>query len=177
MHGRTDGLTKNYSPWESRLTLGIARRGVGRFTCNRGEFRQRFAPASQLVHSPTNTGAVVELRARGDSGGSAGVLDRPKADIAEVVGDMAAKVCECLFEDCHLHASGCSREAKWAARVHAWINPTDTIHHRVFNLCDDCKKRLEAQAIGLIKFGGVTSCTCGMTGKLVSDYIGPVMPL
>lgn len=51
MHGRTDGLTKNYSPWESRLTLSIARRGVERFTCNPVEFRRRCAtaPHAELV--------------------------------------------------------------------------------------------------------------------------------
>ncbi len=175
MHGRTDGLTKNYSPWESRLTLGIARRGVERFTCDPGEFGQRCALAAQLVHSATNPAAVVELGARGGSEGSTGVLERPAIDIAEIVGGMGAKACQCLFVVCPCHENRCEQEAKWAARIHGWVRRGDPDHYKVYDLCDDCKKHIEESVRQLV--GSAGACSCGMTGKSVSDYIGPVIPL
>ncbi|QSM03812.1 Uncharacterised protein [Mycobacteroides abscessus subsp. abscessus] len=115
------------------------------------------------------------MTAQHRSEGAAGALERPGVDIEEIVGDMPASACECLFADCRLHHRGCDREAKWAARVHAWICPTDANHYRVFNLCDECKKRIEAQS--LLSVGSGSSCICGMTGMSVSDFIGPVVHL
>ncbi|MFA4080504.1 hypothetical protein ONA92_02160 [Mycobacteroides salmoniphilum] len=127
------------------------------------------------ARSATDTRAVVELRARGDSGGSTAVLERPEVDIAEIVGAMGAKACQCLFVVCPCHETRCDQEAKWAARIHGWVRRGDAEHYKVYDLCDDCKKHIEESVRQLVGTDG--ACSCGMTGKSVSDYIGPVMPL
>lgn len=115
------------------------------------------------------------MSAEHQSRGSMGVLERPVVDIAEIVGGMGAKACQCLFVVCPCHENRCDREAKWAARIHGWVRPGDADHYKVYDLCDDCKKHVEESAQRLVGIEG--ACSCGMTGMSLSDYIGPVMPL
>ncbi|CPR79445.1 hypothetical protein PP568_13175 [Mycobacteroides abscessus] len=110
-----------------------------------------------------------------ESEGSTGVLERPVIDVAEIVGDMGAKACQCLFVICPCHENRCDRQAKWAARIHGWVQRGDPQHYKVYDLCDDCKRHIEESVQQLVGIGG--ACSCGMTGTSVSDYFGPVMPL
>lgn len=170
----TNGRTNEESllPMGINLMLGNARGWAAKFILTLEQSNS--ASRAEHVHSATNPG-MAGMGSGAQSGDATGVLS-PEIDIAEIVGAMPARACECLFADCHLHGRGCDRVAKWTARVHAWINRTDTNHYQVFNLCDDCKKRLEAHSLRLTRTAA-RSCTCGMAGKSVSDYIGPVMPL
>ncbi|OHU68838.1 hypothetical protein BKG86_01945 [Mycobacteroides chelonae] len=114
------------------------------------------------------------MTTEGQFEGSTAVLDRPKVDIAEIVGALPAQACECLFEDCELHEDRCDREAKWAVRTHAFENVEDENHYLTFNLCDDCLESIRDLAVSVV---GSPPCLCGLAAKCVDDVVGPIVEL
>lgn len=132
-------------------------------------------PTLQLVHSNANHGRAAGMSAQRQSGGATDVLERPVIDVAEIVGGMAAKACQCMFVVCPCHENRCDQQWKWAARIHGWVQRGDPQHYKVYDLCDDCQRHIEESVQQLVGIGG--ACSCGMTGTSVSDYFGPVMPL
>lgn len=102
------------------------------------------------------------------------------ADVADLVGAMPQKACECEHCESHRrsHGLGCDRAPKWAVRVHTLAcvsGPAQEPDEVQVMLCDPCFEATNAWALGAVLRG--IRCGCGKEIEAVTDLVGPVVHL
>lgn len=88
------------------------------------------------------------------SEGNTGVLESPGIDIAELVGNMPVKACECTNSYC-CGSAGCDRAAEWMVRRHVRTRSDGKCREVVRAICTDC---LNAYKASVSRFTYPTTC-------------------
>lgn len=100
-------------------------------------------------------------------------------DIADLVGAMPRKACEC--EHCETHRRsdglGCDRTPKWAVRIHTLACTSKLAEPDEIQvmLCGPCFEATNAWALGAVHRR--VRCGCGKRVQAVTDLVGPVVHL
>ncbi|AMT72137.1 hypothetical protein [Mycobacteroides immunogenum] len=97
---------------------------------------------------------------------TAPVLD---VDVADLVGAMPQRACECMSIYCEQHIGRvCGRAAKWMVRCHSYDYIFKRCLDPVLHMCDDC---LEICTKACEALDLPAQCECGQAFECVADML------